>query len=118
MPLLLLQRNDLVHCEDVMFSGLKETPVRANFRIVGIVNRGELEEWGAEGGVQSEFIMVGHEIGRNNTLGQLQMFNKGQEVLSKHYRLLVQINKLTSIESQEFIVVSDSPICGVFLKRK
>ncbi|TNV80819.1 hypothetical protein FGO68_gene7078 [Halteria grandinella] len=84
LPLLLLQREDLVHCEDVMFSGLREALVRQNFKMLGVVAKSSEEGKG--------FIIVGHESGQGSQ--QLQMYHVNIESVAISSPRMIDIKRL------------------------
>ncbi len=68
LPLVLVQRGDVAQMEDVMYSGLGQHAVRANFKAAGIV-RIPTGFTGDDG----VFMVIGHEV-TQHIIGQLVMF--------------------------------------------
>ncbi len=64
LPIILLQREEFVKAEDVLFSGLKDALVRANFKLLGCLKYpGYFNLDGT-----NNFLIIGYDIS-----GELQM---------------------------------------------
>ena len=66
LPIILLQREEFVKAEDVLFSGLKDALVRANFKLLGCLKFPGY--FNLEG--TNNFLIIGYDI----LCGELQMY--------------------------------------------
>ncbi len=66
LPIILQQREDLVKAEDVLFSGLKDALVRANFKLLGCLKYPS--HFSLEG--SNTFLIIGYDL---VSFGELQM---------------------------------------------